>query len=67
MTIFREAEKEKGAPAEETVARIAAGYFKEVRSVRRVPQGVSTYVYRAETDLGVVYLRFLPEDATFTS
>lgn len=65
MTIFREAEKEKGAPAEETVARIAAGYFKEVRSVRRVPQGVSTYVYRAETDLGVVYLRFLPEDATF--
>lgn len=65
MTIFREAEKEKGAPAEETVARIAAGYFKKVRSVRRVPQGVSTYVYRAETDLGVVYLRFLPEDATF--
>lgn len=65
MTVFREAEKEKGAPSVETVAQIAAQYLKGVRSACRVPEGVSTYVYRVETDFDVFYLRLLPEDATF--
>lgn len=55
----------KSAPSEETVAKIAANYLPGVRSVERVPEGVSTYVYRAETEDGTRYLRFLPEDATF--
>ena len=55
----------KSAPSEETVAKIAAEYLPGVRSVERVPEGVSTYVYRAETESGTFYLRFLPEDATF--
>lgn len=65
MTIFRDAEKEQGAPAEETAAQVAARYLKGVRCARRVPEGVSTYVYRVETACGAAYLRFLPEDATF--
>lgn len=65
MLFHRDAEKEKGAPSEETVAKIAATYLRGVRSAKRVPEGVSTYVYRAEATDGTAYLRFLPEDATF--
>ena len=56
---------EKGAPPEETAAIVAAKYLPGVRSAHRVPEGVSTYVYRVETEDGDCFLRFLPEDATF--
>ena len=65
MAFNRDIEKERDAPSEETVAKIAATYLPGLWSVERVPEGVSTYVYRAETEDGDCFLRFLPEDATF--
>lgn len=62
---FRDVQKEKLAPPEEKVARLAAAYLPGVRSARRETKGVSTYVYRVETEAGAYYARFLPEDATF--
>ena len=65
MAFYRDMEKEKGAPSEKTAAKIAAEYLPGVRSAHRVPEGVSTYVYRVETEGDDCFLRFLPEDATF--
>ncbi len=53
------------APSETEVFQILLPLLPGLRQVKRVPEGGSTYVYRAETDRYACYARFLPEDATF--
>lgn len=53
------------APSEEQAASLLKNYLPSIKSVRRMPEGVSTYVYRTETSSRVCYARFLPEDAAF--
>lgn len=55
----------QAAPSEEQVFSILASRLPNLQNVRRVPQGMSTYVYQAETDTSVCFARFLPEDTTF--
>lgn len=62
---MRDANKEQAAPSVEIVAQVLKNCGESMRTVCRVPQGVSTYVYRAECASGVKYARFLPENATF--
>lgn len=62
---MRDANKEQAAPSVETVVQVLKNCGEVVHGVCRAPQGVSTYVYRAECASGVKYARFLPEDATF--
>lgn len=53
------------APSAGQVEALLKNYLPGVKEAVRVPEGVSTYVYRVWADCGVCYARFLPEDATF--
>lgn len=58
-------QQKHAAPTEELVRTILKGRLPAVGSVRRTPEGVSTYVYRVEAGSRTCYARFLPEEATF--
>ncbi len=55
------------APEPAQVFAAAQTYLSGIHSVERVHQGVSTYVYRADTAHGVYFLRYLPEGTSFAA
>lgn len=62
---FSEMHRKLREPSETEVKEILTPYIQTEFSVRRVPQGASTYVYRVQADTKTYYARFLPENATF--
>ncbi len=58
-------QQKHSAPSEKMVPILLKAYLPGVSQAVRVPEGVSTYVYRVETGRSTCYARFLPEDATF--
>lgn len=58
-------QQKHAAPSEELVRTVLKDRLPAVGSVRRAPEGVSTYVYRVEAGSRICYARFLPEEATF--
>ena len=52
-------------PKDYDVLNAAQKYLPDIKSIKRVPKGGSTYVYQIKTSSELCYARFLPEDCTF--
>lgn len=64
---LRDMDRRGRAPEESDVLNSVQKYLPDVETVKRVPKGGSTYVYRVKTPLETYYARFLPEDCSFAA